>query len=190
MPAWSTEIANEFIWLASKEGKAFNQMQLQELVYIAHGWCLAISGQPLTGDRPEALDHGPEYRRLADALAHSGVDPLTRLVDSRAAVGKGTKTDATQCGGAELSKFEQEILERIHSIYGNLDIRKLATVTRAAGTPWYAVYNDGAGKYREIPHNLIKAQFADVAARLINRSRPSQPHFGPCVRTADCGRGV
>lgn len=151
-------------------------------------WCLAISGQPLTGDRPEALDHGPEYRRLADALARSGVDPVTSVVDSRAAIGKVTETDATQSGGAELSKFEPKILERIYSDYGDLDSRKLASVTRAEGTPWDAVYNGGAGKYRDIPHHLIKAQFADVAARLIDQSRPSQRHLDPCVRTADCGR--
>ena len=163
-------------------------MQLQELVYIAHGWCLAISGQPLTGDRPEALDHGPEYRRLADALARWGIDPVTRVVDSRTAAGKGTETDATQSGGAELSKFEQDILERIYADYGNLDIRKLAQVTRSEGTPWYAVYDGGAGKNRDIPHNLIKAQFAHVAARLVTRSRGSQTNSGPCVRASDRGR--
>ena len=170
MPAWSPEIADELIRLASSEGKAFNQMQLQELVYIAHGWCLAISGQPLTGDRPEALEHGPEYRRLAEALAHCGVDPVTSPVDSHVAVEKGPETDATQSGRAELSKFEQDILGRIYADYGNLDIRKLAKVTRAKGTPWDEVYDGGAGKYRDIPHNLIKAQFSDVAARLRNRS--------------------
>ena len=77
MPAWSPEIANELIRLASAEGKAFDQVQLQELVYIAHGWCLAITGEPLTGDRPEALEHGPEYRRLAEALARWRLDPVT-----------------------------------------------------------------------------------------------------------------
>jgi uncharacterized phage-associated protein len=163
-------------------------MQLQELVYIAHGWCLALSGQPLTGDRPEALEHGPEYRRLANALARCGVDPVTSVVDSRAGVGKRTEMDATHPGGAELSKFEKDILERIHSDYGNLDIRKLARVTRGEGTPWEAVYDGGTGKYRDIPHNLIKTQFEDVAARLIGRSGPTV--FGPRVRPSDRGRRV
>jgi uncharacterized phage-associated protein len=62
--------------LASLRGIAFTQMHLQELVYIAHGWCLTLTGEPLTGDRPEALKHGPEYRRLADALAEYGTAPI------------------------------------------------------------------------------------------------------------------
>ena len=50
MPAWSTQIANEFLRLASVDGRAVDLMQLQKLVYVAHGWCLAASGQPLTGE--------------------------------------------------------------------------------------------------------------------------------------------
>ena len=42
MPAWSPEIANRFIALASADGRALDQIQLQKLVYIAHGWFLAI----------------------------------------------------------------------------------------------------------------------------------------------------
>ena len=166
MPSWSTNIANELIRLASKDQRTFNQMQLQELVYIAHGWCLAISGQPLTGDRPEALDHGPEYRRLADALAHCGVDPVTTEIDCGEVWGL-SETDATLSHEAELSVFEQEILGRVYADYGNLDIRHLAMVTRAKGPPWDTVYAGGMGKSHDISHNLIKAQFEDVAAKLI-----------------------
>jgi uncharacterized phage-associated protein len=75
MPAWSPEIANEFIRLAAADGRTFDQLQLHALVYIAHGWHLALNGEPLTGDRPEAWDFGPMYRRLADALAAYGSSP-------------------------------------------------------------------------------------------------------------------
>ena len=160
MPAWSTNIANELVMLASKDQKAFNQMQLQELVYIAHGWCLAISGQPLTGDRPEALPHGPEYRRLADALAHYGVGPVSAKIDI------ASKSDATLSDESELSEFEQDILGQTYADYGDLDVQHLAILTRSKGTPWDAVYAAGAGKNRDISHNLIKAQFEDVAAKL------------------------
>ena len=54
MAAWSPEIANDFIRLAATDGRAFDQIQLQKLVYIAHGLCLARYGKPLTYDRPEA----------------------------------------------------------------------------------------------------------------------------------------
>jgi len=59
MPGWSTEIATVFIRRGLEHGRAFDQMQLQKLIYIAHGWSLAATGEPLTGDRPEAWDLGP-----------------------------------------------------------------------------------------------------------------------------------
>jgi uncharacterized phage-associated protein len=95
VPAWSTEIANELIRMASADGKAFDQMHLQELVYIAHGWCLVITGAPLTGDRPEALEHGPEYRRLAKALAKWGLEPVTTEIEVEDEYFNLSKTDAT-----------------------------------------------------------------------------------------------
>jgi uncharacterized phage-associated protein len=166
VPAWSPEIANELIRLALADGKAFDQMHLQELVYIAHGWCLAITGEPLTGDRPEALGHGPEYRRLADALARWGVQPVTSQIEMTDAYWNRSKTDATVSAGSELCPIERDILVRVYTEYGNLQTSRLAMLTRAQGTPWEHVFAGGAGQWRDIPHELIKAQFAQVAARI------------------------
>jgi uncharacterized phage-associated protein len=164
VPAWSPEIANELIKLAAADGKAFDQMQLQELVYIAHGWCLALTGQPLTGDRPEALEHGPEYRRLADALARWGLAPITSEIDLDHGGLNLSKLDAS-LPATELFSTELEMLAETYAEYGNLQTSQLAMLTRAQGTPWEHVFAGGAGKWRDIPHELIKAQFAQVAAK-------------------------
>jgi uncharacterized phage-associated protein len=165
VPAWSPEIANDLIAMARSEGKAFDQMHLQELVYIAHGWCLVITGEPLTGDRPEALEHGPEYRRLADALARWGVQPVTSEIELPHQHLNRSETDATFAAN-ELLAVEREILGRIYSEYGDLQTRQLALLTRSRGTPWDHVFASGAGKGRDIPHQLIRAQFEEVAAKL------------------------
>lgn len=166
MPAWSHEIANELIKLASADGKAFDQMQLQELVYIAHGWCLAITGEPLTGDRPEALEHGPEYRRLAEALVGWGLDPVTSEIEAENNSVGLSKMDATISASVELLEIEKDILARVFDDYGHLRISQLATLTRAEGTPWHQVFASGAGKRRDIPHALIRTQFVEIAAKL------------------------
>lgn len=49
MPAWSPEIANEFIRWGTSDNRWFDQLQLQGLVYLAHGWCLAIIGNRWRG---------------------------------------------------------------------------------------------------------------------------------------------
>jgi uncharacterized phage-associated protein len=165
VPAWSTEIANELIRMASADGKAFDQMHLQELVYIAHGWCLVITGAPLTGDRPEALEHGPEYRRLAKALAKWGLEPVTTEIEVEDEYFNLSKTDATLRASA-LLLAERDVLARIYAEYGNLQTSQLAMLTRAQGTPWDRVFAGGAGKWRDIPHALIRGQFAQIAASL------------------------
>ncbi|HWJ37230.1 MAG TPA: type II toxin-antitoxin system antitoxin SocA domain-containing protein [Sphingomicrobium sp.] len=151
MPAWSLEIANEFISRASADGKAFTQMHLQELVYIAHGWALALTSEPLTGDRPEAFEYGPEYRRLADALQRCGTQGVTSLIEVR-------------LPAAELSQAEHDLINRIYSAYGSQSTSKLGTLTRSDGTPWAHVYADGAGSGRDIPHGLIREQFTKILA--------------------------
>ena len=159
MPAWSPAIANAFIKLAAADGKAFDQMHLQELVYIAHGWCLALTGQPLTGDRPEAFQHGPEYRKLAQALVRSGVDPVLSeigVADTRKDV---PKMDTVLVDGSGLVADERAIMAKVYAEYGNLETARLATLSRAPGTPWEKVYNGGAGVGRDIAHRLIRAQF-------------------------------
>jgi uncharacterized phage-associated protein len=159
-------IANELIKLASADGKAFDQMHLQELVYVAHGWCLAITGEPLTGDRPEALEHGPEYRRIAEALVPCGIEPVASQIAVEDHQLDRTKTDATACAGCELYPSEREILGRIYAEYGCLRTSQLALITRAEGTPWEQIFAGGTGKGRDIPHELIRAQFAEIAAKL------------------------
>jgi uncharacterized phage-associated protein len=151
--------------MARAEGNTFDQMQLQELVYIAHGWCLAITGEPLTGDRPEALEHGPEYRRIADALARWGVEPVTAEITHAQAGLDYSKADAILPCKGELSLAERDILTRIYAEYGALHTSQLATLTRVEGTPWSEVFRRGAGNRRDIPHDLIRAQFAKLTAK-------------------------
>jgi uncharacterized phage-associated protein len=100
MPGWSHEIANEFIRLAAEEGRTFDPMQLQKLVYIAHGWNLASFNQPLTGDRPEAWEFGPVYVRLSEALAAYGYEPVTALIGETASVLDGFNRRAPSIAAA------------------------------------------------------------------------------------------
>jgi uncharacterized phage-associated protein len=172
VPGWSTEIANELIRMAAASGRPLNQLQLQELVYIAHGWCLALTGQPLTGDRPEALEHGPEYRRLAQAFERSGTDPVTREIEIVKPDQIQSETESILQDARVLSRQEIAILERTYAEYASLEVSRLATITRAEGTPWHTVFAEGAGKRRDIAHGMIRAQFAEIAGKLDRKAEP------------------
>ena len=166
MPVWSSEVANEFIELAAADGRAFTQMHLQELVYIAHGWCLALTGQPLTGDRPEAREHGPEYRRLADALARHGISPVTSPIKPTNLATNLSKSDSYEVDANDFEPNEIAIMVQVYAEYGRRSIPELAALTRADNTPWARVYADGTGDGRDIPHSMIRDQFAEIADQL------------------------
>ena len=167
MPAWSPEIANRFIVLASADGRALDQIQLQKLVYVAHGWCLAISGEPLTGDRPEAWEFGPVYRRLADALLACGLEPVTNQLAEGA---REESTTSDQKDAPDLDELELDVIARIYHDYGAFSGSQLSNLTRRGNAPWREIYADGRGKYREIPHRLIRAQFVQLANRRSDRA--------------------
>lgn len=164
VPGWSTEIANEFIKMAAAEGKALTQMHLQELVYIAHGWCLAIKGQPLTGDRPEAMEHGPEYRLLANALARCGIKPVKGQIEAPRLVPFVSKADAIAVDDI-LDEGERTIMAEVYSNYARRPTAELAALTRADDTPWARMFADGAGKGRDISHQMIRDQFEEIGAK-------------------------
>lgn len=150
VPSWSPDIANEFIRLASNEGRALDQIRLQKLVYIAHGWQLALTGEPLTGDRPEAWDFGPVYRRLAGALERFGSDGVSEQVETNQ---------------SNLDETELAVIARVYQDYGRFSGSQLSNLTRRGNAPWRHVYAEGAGRFRDIPHALIREQFVQLARR-------------------------
>lgn len=161
MPAWSPEIADEFIRLGAVQDRTFHQADLQKLVYIAHGWHLATTGQPLTGDRPEAWAYGPVFRRIAEALKGHGTRAVTPGMTGLAT--KRTLGFRTIKDASDLEQSERDLIEQIYKEYGRLDALQLSLFTLGANSPWAEVYAAGKGEFRDISHNLIRNQFVHLA---------------------------
>ena len=163
MTAWSPEIANEFIARAAKEGRALTQMQLQKLVYIAHGWNLAISGEPLTYDAPEAWEYGPVYKELRRALRSYGREPVAREIKRREFAPRMFDDDGGSPAHASLTPEDIDILDRVHRDYSKFHAFQLSALTHREGTPWFRVYDQGSGKFDEIPSEMIRDHFVELA---------------------------
>lgn len=158
MPAWSEEIAQLFVAFAERAGEELTQMQLQKLVYIAHGWRLLTSGEPLTGDRPEAAATGPSYRRLSDRLAGCGIGAVqVELLPS---------PDASA-----LDQTELEVITAVWNSHRGLAAEQLSAVTRSVDAPWSVVWAGGRGRGQEISHQLVREQFASFA-QVFESTRP------------------
>ena len=71
-------IANYFLGLADAEKKPISHLKIQKLVYIAHGWYLAIKGEPLVGDEyAEAWQYGPVFPSLYHEFKIHGSGHIT-----------------------------------------------------------------------------------------------------------------
>lgn len=167
MPGPSPAIANEFIRRSASQGRQLTHMQLQKLVYISHGWNLAINAAPLTEDTPEAWDYGPVYRELWEALRSYGRGPVQREI-AAGDYGFGIfmyGTDRDQVIHADLRQNETEIIDRVFSDYGRFHAFKLSALTHQEGSPWDEVYNNGGGRMTPIDNKLIRDHFIDLARR-------------------------
>jgi uncharacterized phage-associated protein len=165
MADWSPAIANEFIRRARADGRALTQMQLQKLVYIAHGWNLAINGQPLTCDSPEAWEYGPVYKELRRALRHYGRDVVTKDIKYDDYIPGVFEDDPEQDAEAALSQDERAVIDRVYRDYGKFHAFQLSALTHKRGTPWTTVYDEGAGKFDEIPPQMIRDHFVELATK-------------------------
>ena len=159
-------IANEF--LQRPDGRGLTQMQLQKLVYISHGWCLAITGQPLTIEMPQAWDYGPVYPELYDHTKYFGKSAIGRPItpdDERAARFFGSEKRSTPPYRAQLDATERQIVEYVWQRYGGLSGGRLSALTHQPGTPWSQTFDDGRGKNDEIGNDLIRAHYRAMAER-------------------------
>lgn len=114
-------VANYFIEKGLESKQLVNHLQLQKLVYIAHGFYLAFFDQPLLNESPQAWQYGPVIPGLYHKLKRYGLDPIKRKI-----AGYGTVEDEE----AEL------LLRAIWMSYGNLPATTLSQMTHVEGTPW------------------------------------------------------
>jgi uncharacterized phage-associated protein len=144
----SRAIADWFIRRAAKDGRALTNMQLQKLVYFAHGWSLALLGEPLVADEVQAWEFGPVMPELYRSLARWGSGPVREPTHAKAKGGLGGEED--------------ELLEEIYKGYAGRSAYQLSSLTHLKGSPWEQVFEpEQRGKV--IPNTLMAEYFSERA---------------------------
>lgn len=146
MAVTSYAIANEFLRLAREHGKQLTNMQLQKLVFLAHGYCLAVLGRPLHFHHTHAWQWGPVIPKLYKALQRYGSEFVTEPLQTDDAVDPDSE--------------EAEIIKGVLDAYGHYTGGQLLALTHRPNTPWsqtwarekFAVIDDDliAGYYRSL----------------------------------------
>jgi uncharacterized phage-associated protein len=116
-------VANEFLRLAEEDGRALTPLQIIKLVYIAHGWMLALYQRPLITDRIEAWKYGPVIPNLYHDVKGFGADYI-----------HGRLRDALS---QPLDPQERNLIRQVYNIYGQKNGVQLSELTHRSGTPWH-----------------------------------------------------
>ncbi|ETA49703.2 Panacea domain-containing protein [Ponticoccus alexandrii] len=161
----STSVANRFLQLASAKGQKLTQMQLQKLVYIAHGWSLAILGRPLTSDSVCAWDYGPVYPELWQSLKRYGREPVLEQIKVRDFGLGAFSANADQVSSANLDVDTDTLVSQVFENYGQFHAFQLSAMTHENGTPWHQVYVEDGAKKGKISDEKIREHFIDIARK-------------------------
>ena len=150
----SRAVANLFVERADIHQRPLDIMQLNKLVYLAHGWRLGRSeGRPLICHEVLAWRYGPVIRQVYGAFRPQGIDI------------KGLARDPTGFPwDAELDADELEGVDAVYNAYSPLSGPQLSALTHQQGTPWRLTW-DRHPRCR-IPNDLIQIYFSDLIQQL------------------------
>jgi uncharacterized phage-associated protein len=158
-------IANYFLDRAEADGRTLDQMQVQKLVYYAHGWHLGLYSQPLINQSIQAWRHGPVIAALREEFKTFGANPITSR--AREAVFQQGRIQLKAVRLSDYADHDRErteqLLARIWETYGKFSAIQLSKLTHEVGTPWHDVYV-ACGQHipsgTDIPNDSLRDYFA------------------------------
>ena len=137
-------IADYFLLQSWSEGRGLSPMQIQKLVYFAHGWHLGIFDKPLITDRVEAWDYGPVIPSLYQAFKKYGSDVIRQ---------------GEYLPGSQRVDPDDEraivLLRRIWEVYGGKTGLELSSLTHVTDGPWLTTRLKEMGQSGRIPRGIV-----------------------------------
>lgn len=145
MQNYALSIANYFIMLSQQEDRVIRPLKLMKLVYIAHGYLLALLDKPTTGaklEKVEAWQYGPVFPSVYYSFKQYGSNPITKMtsVFDFDNVDNGIVCEFVPMIDDENTKKICDFVWRKYAIYTD---SSLVSILHADGTPWKQVYKKG-----------------------------------------------
>ena len=117
-------------------------MKVLKLVYISHGFNLAIFDTPLIKEKVQAWQYGPVIPELYFRLKTNDLDTISVFYDDVQRLERDENTT--------------KLLDAVYTKYGKYDGIQLSNLTHQKKTPWDITVN----KYEsEITEDLIKEHY-------------------------------
>ncbi len=153
----SFDIANYFLSKSAVEKTPLTNLKLQKMVYLAHGFYLALTGEPLLDERIEAWPYGPVISDLYHYFKKFGSGVISTQVP--------IEIELTNLPSEELSNLKKEVTFNPKAIKSlnftwdtckNMDGIKLSNWTHIEGSPWKQAMDENK---TVIPDDYIKKYF-------------------------------
>lgn len=142
-PYDAREVSNFVLNLATNAGRSLTQMSLLKVVFYAHGWYLALKGEPLFRQPVEAWEHGPVIKVVRDAFKSFGKRPIERFAERL-----DLETGEFIPVGSDLAEDDAVFVSHIFNLYAHLPAFQLSDMTHEPGSPWDVVWNSATATGR------------------------------------------
>lgn len=159
----SLSVANFFIEKSLETGAELTPMKIIKLVYIAHGWHLAIKGEPLINEAVEAWKFGPVIKSVYNAFRNYRDEQITKM----AQVFNDDKLISPQVETEDTKVF----LKSVWDAYSKYSGWQLSAITHEKDTPWFKTWIDDGGHQFTgviIPNDVIHSHYSHLAKSRTN----------------------
>ncbi len=161
--------ANFFLKKAEEEEIPLTLMKLLKIVYIAHGWSLAILNKGILGnEKVEAWQHGPVISSLYHEFKHFKETPISDWSQSTEETDIGFEVETLFLENLDIANKDTllNILQTVWDSYKNYSAWGLREKTHEEGTPWKQSYRKGERRVI-IEDSLIQSYYKTFLQNLI-----------------------
>ena len=100
-------------------------LRLHKMIYLVHGYHLALYNKPIISERFEASQYGPIIRTLFDHIKHQGTQNI--------------KMDDVACANIAKNKAAP-LIDKVLSLYENYSPNALVSLVCERQGPWFQTF--------------------------------------------------
>ena len=138
MPNNSLSVANAFLERAESEGRTLTNMKLQKLLYFAQGHSLALRGDPLIDELPEAWPYGPVYTHVYHEFKRFGSSPIRAR-----SLCPFPDDNGNHDWPPIRNPQDQQLIDAVWVAYRDINALKLSDMSHVAEGPWFEARSNG-----------------------------------------------
>jgi uncharacterized phage-associated protein len=158
----SSTIAGFFIEKSNNETAPLSVLQLIKLVYISHGWNLAINDAPLISDKIEAWKYGPVMPSLQSLFEGYNLRKDDKV--------QNFPMEEINC----IRPNHRILLNKVYAKHKHVFSKDLTALMHKEDTPWYKVWDNSAGKDKPIGDSLTKEHYSkQINIHIFNQKNSS-----------------